>query len=320
MLYLRISVPAARSGVVVTTLEGDEHVSALAVHAGASRLPAGDVICADVAREGANEVIDRLRALGVHRDGTIHVEQIETWLSQGGFRAERTAPGASADAVVWAQVVGRAYDESELNWTYLTFMVLATLLAAIAIKLDSLILVIGSMVLGPEFGPIAAIGLALVRRRGRLLRMATRTLIVGFLIAIAVTAIAGLVLRELGWVTAADLVNRPGTEFIYSPDRWSLIVAVIAAAAGVLSLTSARVGGLAGVFISVTTVPAAGNVGLGLAFGAWDEVGGSLAQLGVNLVGMATAGWLTLLLQQAVWRRTLARRRRRTTHEDAGGA
>lgn len=318
MLHLRISVPAARSGDVLAALEHNEHVSSLTVHAGASLIPSGDVVCADIAREGANAIVDRLRELGIHRDGTIHVEQIETWISRGGFQAERDAPGASADAVVWAQVANRAYDESQLNWTYVSFMVLATLLAAIAIKLDSIILVIGSMVLGPEFGPIAAIGVALVRRRGHLLRLATRTLILGFMIAIVATALAGVILRELGWVTAADLVNRPGTDFIYSPDRWSLIVAVIAAAAGVLSLTSARVGGLAGVFISVTTVPAAGNVGLGLAFGAWDEVTGSLAQLGVNLVGMATAGWLTLTLQQAVWRRTLERRRHRRnpTHPD----
>jgi hypothetical protein len=42
---------------------------------------------------------------------------------------------------------------------------------------------------------------------------------------------------------------------------------LIAGAAGVLSLTSAKTGGLSGVFISVTTIPAAGNVALGLAFG-----------------------------------------------------
>ncbi|HSE69514.1 MAG TPA: DUF389 domain-containing protein [Nocardioidaceae bacterium] len=58
----------------------------------------------------------------------------------------------------------------------------------------------------------------------------------------------------------ADVVGkRPETAFIYTPDKWSLIVAVIAAAAGVLSLTSARVGGLSGVFISVTTVPGGGQ-------------------------------------------------------------
>jgi acyl-[acyl carrier protein]--UDP-N-acetylglucosamine O-acyltransferase len=62
-------------------------------------------------------------------------------------------------------------------------------------------------------------------------------------------------------VTLDDITGpRPDTAFIYTPDRWSFLVAIIAGAAGVLSLTSDRVGGLSGVFISVTTVPAAGNV------------------------------------------------------------
>ena len=59
--------------------------------------------------------------------------------------------------VVWAQVAQRSYDDSELNWTFLSFMSLATLIAGIAIVLDSQILVIGAMVLGPEFGAIAAL-------------------------------------------------------------------------------------------------------------------------------------------------------------------
>ena len=53
-------------------------------------------------------------------------------------------------------------------------MTLAIMLAAIAIVLDSQILVIGAMVLGPEFGPIAALGLALVRRRGSLFARAAK--------------------------------------------------------------------------------------------------------------------------------------------------
>ena len=92
--------------------------------------------------------------------------------------------------------------------------------------------------------------------------------------------------------------------------RGGLIVAVIAAAAGVLSLTSARVGGLSGVFISVTTVPAAGNIALGLAFGTGDEIRGSALQLLVNVTGMILAGWLTLAVQQAVWSRVSTYRAR----------
>jgi uncharacterized hydrophobic protein (TIGR00271 family) len=167
------------------------------------------------------------------------------------------------------------------------------------------------MVLGPEFGPIAALGVALVRRRYGLLRLAARTLIGGFALSIVLTTVATLSMRALGWVTLADVSGpRPQTEFVYTPDKWSLVVAVIAAAAGVLSLTSERVGGLSGVFISVTTVPAAGNIALGLSFGVWHEVLGSALQLAINLTGMALAGWATLAIQQSVWSRVSDRRAR----------
>lgn len=311
MLHLRITSPTELTERVVAVFDGDPAVSQLAVLEGASRLPAGDIVHVDVAREAANELIERLSALDLPQLGTIHVDPVTTWVSRAGFDAERHTPGASADAVVWADVTQRAYEESELNWTYLAFMTLATMLAAIAVVVDSQVLVIGAMVLGPEFVAIAALGLALVRRRGTLFALASRTLLVGFVVAIAVTTLAALAARGLGWVTVDDVTGpRPGTDFIYSPDKWSFIVALIAAAAGVLSLTSAKVGGLSGVFISVTTVPAAGNVALGIAFGAGDEVRGSAVQLALNITGMVLAGWATLAFQHVIWSRKAHHRRR----------
>ncbi|MCW2831669.1 MAG: hypothetical protein JWP31_2361, partial [Aeromicrobium sp.] len=61
-------------------------------------------------------------------------------------------------------------------------------------------------------------------------------------------------------------------------------------------------------FISVTTIPAAGNVALGAAFGDMSEVSGSALQLLVNISGMVVAGWLTLTVQQRVWDRRGTRR------------
>jgi uncharacterized hydrophobic protein (TIGR00271 family) len=311
VIHLRIAVPADLAGEVVSLLADDPAVSGLTRIAGASIKPPGDLIEADVAREATNDVVDRLRALDVQDSGSVSIEPVGAWMSQSGYDAQRLAPGSSADSVVWADVSHRAYEDSELNWTYVTFMTLATLIAGIAIVLDSQILVIGAMVLGPEFGPIAALGVALVRRRDTLFKLAARTLVVAFLIAIRMTTVAALVGRALGWVAVATVTaDRPGTDFIYSPTKWSFIVAVIAAAAGVLSLTSARVGGLSGVFISVTTIPAAGNIALGLAFGVGSEIRGSALQLVVNILGMAFAGWFTLAVQQAVWSRVSAYRAR----------
>lgn len=311
MLLLRVTAPSDLTKAVLERLQADPAVSALTVVRGGSLKPRGDLVTAELPREAANDVIDHLRDLRVHDEGSVHLEPVRTWISRSGLAAERRTPGSSADAVVWADVTQRAYEESELNWTYVSFMTMATLIASIAIVLDSQILVIGAMVLGPEFVAVAALGLGLVRRRHGLIALAARTLVLGFAAAIGLTALAALVARALGWVVVGDITGpRPETAFIFAPDKWSFIVAVIAGAAGVLSLTSAKVGGLSGVFISVTTIPAAGNVALGLAFGVGDEIWGSTLQLVVNLSGMAVAGWATLLLQQLLWARMSARRAR----------
>lgn len=318
MLQLRILAPAELSADVVQILEADPGVSGLAVIKDAAIRPAGDLVLADIAREAANDIVDRLRATGVHREGTIEIQSVDTWLSGSALDCEMKTPGSSADAVVWAEVTQRSYEESELNWSYLTFLTLATVLAAIAIVVDSQILVIGAMILGPEFGTIAALGVALVRRRFVLLGLAIRSFVLGFVVAIACTIALALAGRALGWITIDDVTGpRPATQFIYTPDKWSFIVAVIAATAGVLSLTSRKSGGLTGVLISVTTVPAAGNIALGAAFGVGSAVWGSTLQLVVNVLGMALAGWAALAFQQAVWSRisirrarSLARRRR----------
>ncbi len=309
MLHLRVLVPGDLTGEVVQTLMDDPAVSGLVVNRGAAIKPAGDLVLADVAREATNDVVDRLRGLQVHKVGSIHLAPVPTWLSEEAFVSEQEAPGSGADAVIWADVTQRAYEDSELNWTYISFLVMATLLASIAIITDSQVLVIGAMVLGPEFGTVAALGVALVRRRPQLLWFAARTLIVGFAVAIALVTLLALVGVQAGLIDPAQVTGaRPGTAFIYQPNVWSFIVALIAAAAGVLSLTSSRVGGLSGVFISVTTVPAAGNIALGIALGDWSEVSGSAVQLLVNLAGMALAGALVLALQQAVWSKVSAYR------------
>ncbi|MFE6863391.1 DUF389 domain-containing protein [Nocardia sp. NPDC057668] len=304
MLHLRTMAPDSLTADILAVLESDEAVTGLAVFRGAAVRPRGDLIMAQVAREAANDVVQRLRELRVHQVGSIEMDAVGTWLSRSAFDAELRTPGSSADAVVWAEVTQRSYEESELNWTFLSFMTLATVIASIAIITDSQILMVGAMVLGPEFGAVAALGVGLVRRRFVLLRLAIRTLVAGFAAAIAVTILLTLLGRGLGWITLDDVVgSRPGTAFIYTPDKWSFIVAVIAGAAGVLAITSAKSLGLAGVFISVTTVPAAGNIALGVAFGDGSTIWGSVAQLLLNISGMALAGWLTLALQQAVWSR-----------------
>lgn len=308
MLTLRLSCPTDLAAAAVAVLEADPTISSLTIWPGASSKPVGDVIWADIPREAANDLVAKLTALGVQELGTIQLVPVNTWISQSGLNAERNAPGSGPDAVVWAEVIERAYDDTQLTWTYLSFMILATLLAAIAIVTDSVILVIGAMVLGPEFTAIATLGLALIKRRPNLFRQALRTLLIGFAVSIGVVTALALAAKGFGFITEVDVLKpSPGTSFIYSPNWWSFLVAIVAGAAGVLSLTSSRTSGLVGVFISVTTIPASGNIAIATVFGLWNEVIGSATQLGINIGGMAIAGWLTLLFQQAIWARVNSR-------------
>lgn len=304
MLHLRLAVPPPIRAAVERFLVDDPRVTNVTVLPGASRDPAGDAMSCDVAREGASDVLAHLRALGLDDGGTVAIQEVAASPSRAARDADRAAPGSPDDAVVWELVTDTAYEQVRPSWTYYAFLTLATLIAAVAVVLDSPILVVGAMVVGPEFAVVAALALGVVLREGRLVVGSARLLVQGFAAAITVAAGCGLLAGAVGWIDASSLTRpRPLTGFIWKPDHWSFTVALLAGIAGTLSLTAGRTNALVGVFISVTTVPAAGNLALALALWVPAEIAGASAQLGVNLAGMVIAGAVTLLAQRLLWRR-----------------
>jgi uncharacterized membrane protein len=132
-------------------------------------------------------------------------------------------------------------------------------------------------------------------------------LLASFALAIGVVAVLALLARVFGLVTPAMVTApRPQTGFIWHPDVWSFVVALVAGTVGVLALSLQKTSTMVGVFISVTTVPAAGNLALGLAFTNSSEILGSLAQLGINVACMLVSGVAVLALMRAAWPRITA--------------
>ena len=97
--------------------------------------------------------------------------------------------------MIWDELAGRTGEDSTLTGTFIAFMVLATLLAAIGVVTDSQITIVGAMVVGPEFGPLAGLAVGLVQRRFDFVRRGAIALLVGFPAAIVVTALLSLVAR-----------------------------------------------------------------------------------------------------------------------------
>ncbi|PRY60284.1 putative hydrophobic protein (TIGR00271 family) [Knoellia remsis] len=300
LVHLRMNVPPDLSASITDLLLPDERVTNVVVLKGASLQPAGDVIEADVAREAANDVIDEICATGLPHVGGLIFDDIDGTRFDAAAEVERAAPGDPDDAVLWDTVLARARTAERPSVTYLSFLILATLLAAIAVITDSAVLVVGAMVVGPEFAAIAGICVALVFREWSVAATIFRRLMVGFIIAIIVVVALAYLAAIFGILTAEEVSRpRPQTGFIWHPDRWSFIVALLAGAAGVLATTTAKSSAMVGVFISVTTTPALGNLALGLAVLDVDEIRGSASQLAVNIAGMVVAGVVTLLLQRA---------------------
>src|SRR5215212_6754392 len=298
MLHLRVITPPDVSDRLIDALTDNPGVAHLVVHRGAALDPPGDEVTADIARESANDVIDTLKKLGVKERGAITLDEIDTVLSIRAHRAEEEAAGDPADAVVWDELATRTREESTLNVTFLTFLCLACLIAAVGVVTDSPVTVVGAMVVGPEFGPLAALAVALVRRRMSLARRAAIALLVGFPVAMLVTALGVLAGEAIGWIEVTNTKELQEVDFIFQGGPLSFVVALFAGAAGMLSLVSAKSAALVGVFISVTTVPAAGFAVVAATVGDWNKAGGSAAQLAVNLVAIVLAGVLVLAVRR----------------------
>lgn len=311
MLHLRVLAPTDLSAATVEVLSHSPAVAHLCVSPGIVRQPVGDMISCDVAREAATAVLQELRDLGLERDGAILAENVDLTLSDSADRAREAAPGEQSDALIWQDLEQAAGEETRLSATYLVFMTVATMLASIGVLLDQPILIVGAMVVGPEFGPLVALCVAVVGRRWAAAAGALVTLAVGFAVAMAFSVVGTWLLDGAGLVNRSMLLrDRPLTDFIWQPDALSWIVGFLAGVAGVLSLTSAKSGALVGVLISVTTIPAAGNAAVALAYGVPSEAAGSLLQLVINIASIVVAGLLTLAIQRWRQHRLLARGRR----------
>ncbi len=307
-MQLRIVAPAELAELALERLYAAPGVFNVVHLPGVARKPSGDLIYADVTRADTSVVVEELRELGIAAAGTIALEEMDTELSALADRAAETSSHLPfGDDVIWEEVEENTSEETELSINYVEFFLIAGLIAAVGILSDSPILIVAAMVVSPEFGPIAAACVAAVERRRDLARRSLLALAVGFLLAIAISGVATAIFRAVGFAPDRVDVGHPLTAFIADPNFFSFFVAYLAGTAGMLSLTSAKSGALIGVLVSVTTIPAAANIGVALAFVNWPDVRGATAQLVVNLIGIFLGGIARLYVQHRIF---LVRRER----------
>jgi len=304
MLHVRLVSPASHTGQLVETLSALPGVQNLVVLAGTARRPEGDAVVFDVRDGAANPVFATLRELDLDREGAIAVHRVDATLDHSAAPAKRSGYLAPEVAPVWEMVEATIRSGAVYAPSFYVLLTIAGLIGAAGILTNSQILIVGAMVVGPEYNAIIAVALGLTKRDRGAVRAGLLALLWGFLAAVLMTLAFGLIIRALGVTPTKYLVGvRPVADLINTPNLFSVVVAVLADIVGVVSLTEARANALIGVFISVTTIPAAASIGVSIAYGSWSEARGSLFQLLLNvalLIGVGTAG---LRAQRAIWRR-----------------
>jgi len=258
----------------------------------------------DVLHGAANEVIGRLRDLGLDQRGSIVLENVDTSISALADRIMSRRGRFDQFTPVWAEIEARIEMEGTFPPSWFALLVIAGLIGAIGILTNSQILIVGAMVVGPEYGAILSLAFGVTSRDPSRVWRSAAALVIGFALAVVGALLLSLIIREAGLAPRAYTLGiRPVSDLINTPNWFSFIVAALAGVVGVVSLTEARSSTLIGVFISVTTIPAASDIGVSLAFGSDHEAWGSALQLLLNVTVLAVVAVAGLPAQRAIWRR-----------------
>jgi uncharacterized hydrophobic protein (TIGR00271 family) len=304
VLHIRVVSPVALTVSLVERLTADRGVANLVVLPAAATAPAGDAVQFDVASGSANLILRQMRELGLSRHSSIIIETIGAAITDAPPRPGPRRSYHGERAPVWDLVEARIADDATYPPSFFALLIFAGLIGACGILTNSQILIVGAMVVGPEYSAIISVALGIERRDGQSVGRGLLVLLVGFLAAIAVTLLFALCIRALGHAPEPYRHGvRPVSDLINSPNLFSVVVAVVAGIVGVVSLTLSRAGALIGVFISVTTIPAAADLAVSVAFGGWREARGSAFQLLLNVGVLIIVGAVALRGQRLIWRR-----------------
>jgi uncharacterized hydrophobic protein (TIGR00271 family) len=303
MLHVRLVSPPDLTGRVTGILTADSGVVDLVILRGAARQPDGDAVQFDLQTRSANQVLNQLRDLGLNARGPVTIDMIDAEIEGPERRTRLRGSWHGETAPVWDVVGAWIRRDSAYAPSFFILLVIAGLIGAVGILINSQILIVAAMVVGPEYNAIISVAFGIERRDWHPVRGGLMALTVGFAAAIVMALVFAIGIRLFGQVPAPFLAGlRPVADLINSPDLFSVVIAVLAGIVGVVSLTESKANAMIGVFISVTTIPAASAIGVSAAFGLWRDAEGSAVQLLLNAGLLIGIGALAMRAQRRLWR------------------
>ncbi|WP_440945118.1 TIGR00341 family protein [Methanosarcina sp. T3] len=239
---------------------------------------------------GIEPVMARLREAGIENAYTI-VLSPETVVST---RLEALKKRYSGLRISREELIARAEELAPATSTFVAFLVLSTIIATGGLLLDSAATIIGAMVVAPLMGPAISASVGTVINERKLASRGVKLQVGGLLLAIAVAAVIGAIMKgTLLLPPALDIREIGQIAERTSPNFLSLFLALGSGLAGAISIMRGSGSTLVGVAIAVALVPPAATSGLGL---AWGNYGVALTAAVLVLVNLLTINVSALIL------------------------
>jgi uncharacterized hydrophobic protein (TIGR00271 family) len=298
VLRLRLAVDQDRADAVTDALEGTGGVHRI-VALTPERAGNGVVLAADVLPSVADDVMELIRSWEVaDQDYLLTRQEVIAPMPHVG------KPLAD-QGFAWVEVMGQARTHARPLGRYLALMAVAAVIAGIGVITDNPILIVGAMAVSPDLLPICAACVGFVAGRWPLAGRAMTTLLLGILITWVVSAALAWSLQAVDILSSSFQVHEEGLHGLESVDYSTVLVALAAGVAAMLSFET-RAAAAVGVAISVTTIPASALFGVSLGLGEVSVSWGAALVLGVNVTLLLLSGILTLVLQRRLAARATA--------------
>jgi len=291
---LQVTIPSGKRETLLAALE-DEGVDYVVSDETGSRDYAA-IAHVPLPTNAVEPVLEALREAGLSdEDYTVVLEASTVVSRRFDELQERYAEEVEEDRIAREELTAAAKDLAPGGWTYAVMTTLSAVIATAGLLLDSPAVVVGSMVIAPLVGPALSASVGTVVNDREMFRHGARLQVLGVGLAVAAATVFALAVRYGRFVPPIDdvvAVSEIGERV--APDFLSLVIALGAGAAGIVSLTSGVSTALVGVMIAAALIPPAGTVGIGLAWGQPLAALGASVLVLVNVLSINLAALLVL--------------------------
>ena len=294
MRLVQVTIPSGKRQTVLQTLD-DEGIDYVVTDETSGREYAA-IASFPLPKNAVEPVLSALRDAGLSDDTFTVVVEANTVVSQRFEQLQDAyAEEKDDDIIAREELTAAASSLAPSTKTYIIMTIVSAVIATAGLLLDSPAVVVGSMVIAPLVGPAMAASVGTVVNDHEMFSRGVRLQIGGLVLAVLTAAVFAVVVRYSNFIPPlADVATVPEIRERIAPDFLSLVVALGAGVAGVVSLTSGVSTALVGVMIAVALIPPAATAGIGLAWGAPLVTVGSSVLLLVNVLSINLAALIVL--------------------------